>query len=74
MSVYVKTRGKQERGMLWALLANAISIAVLGGVYYLAKEAGPALGGAWLLGFFSCYVIFKCWRVDKADQPVIRGR
>jgi hypothetical protein len=54
-----------------SLLANIAVVAVLGVIALIAKEVGPWVCLGWLGGFFSCYVIFRCWRFDKDPPPTI---
>jgi len=59
---------------MWPFLATLTTIAILSGLYFIANTAGPALCTAWLVGFFSCYVIFKCWRQDRGGPPLLIDR
>ena len=52
---------------VWLWLMNAMVLFGLLGLVWLADAAGPWLCGAFLVGFFTCYIGFRCWRFDKAD-------
>ena len=59
--------------MAWVWIANALVIAIMTGLFFVADAAGPWLCGAFFLGFVTCYIGFRCWRFDR-DEPVIKDR
>lgn len=42
----------------------ALMLGVIGGLLYVAQEAGWQLCLAFLVGYFWCYIQFKNWRFD----------
>jgi hypothetical protein len=54
-----------------SLLLNAVVIAILGGIAYIATLAGPIVVWSFMGGFFTCYILFKCWRFDYDPPPTI---
>lgn len=56
--------------MIWIL--NAIVLAIVMGVAYLASIAGWQLCLAYIVGFLVCYIGYGVWRYDY-DDPVIDG-
>jgi hypothetical protein len=53
----------------WAIwLLNFLVVASLTGLAYLFKWLGPEFCFGLLVGFWFCYINYKCWRQDYADE------
>lgn len=57
----------------WAVwLMNAVVLAIVWIVAYFAKLAGWQICLGFIIGFFVCYLLYGCWRVDDMDEDYSR--
>jgi len=53
----------------WAIwLCNILVIAVLATWGYFLKWAGPEFCAGLIIGFSFCYINYRCWRQDYAEE------
>ncbi len=54
------------RWIIWA--TNLVVIAILSSFAYFLRWTGTEFALGTLFGFFLCYVLYKNWRQDYADE------
>ena len=54
------------RWAIWAL--NLIVVAILYGIAQFFLFAGVSFTYGAIFGFAVCYILYKCWRQDYADE------
>jgi hypothetical protein len=52
--------------MIW--VANLIVVAALYALTQVFKALGTEVMLGYVLGYAACYILFKCWRQDYADE------
>lgn len=53
----------------WAIwVMNVAVVAVLASLVYFFKWAGTEFVVGCLVGFWFCYISYRCWRQDYADE------
>lgn len=54
------------RWLMWCL--NLVVIGILAALVAVFRETGTVFNLGFIAGFAVCYVLFRCWRQDYADE------